>query len=99
MQIIGSLPFISTRSRLDLLFSVNYLSLFTTTETYHHLQLSHRILTYLNNTRFLKLPPNFHLHGNTDFYLHVLIGSSYASRLDRKSQYRISMLIHFQVHV
>jgi len=86
MQIVCSLPFLSTRSCLDLSFPVNYLTLFMTSATEHHLQIAYRILKYLKNTKNLKL--EFHSNLGLDF--HIMVDSSYASHLDRKSQYGIS---------
>jgi len=43
MQIVGSL-FLSIRSRPDIAFAVNYLSLFMTKGTQHHLDIGHKVL-------------------------------------------------------
>ena len=44
MQIVGSVLFLSTRSRPDLSFSVNYLSLFMTKASQHQLDLCYNLL-------------------------------------------------------
>ena len=55
MQLVGSLLFLSTRSRPDLFFSVNSLTHFIWKATYHHLHIGYKILRYLGNTKHYKL--------------------------------------------
>jgi hypothetical protein len=64
MQIVGSLLFLSTRSRPDIAFAVNYLSLFMQSATQHHLQIGHKLLKYIWHTKYLCLTFNGH-HGLT----------------------------------
>jgi len=53
MQIVGSVLFLSTRSRPDLSFSVNYLSLYMTKANQVHLDLAYKLLTYIWKTKDL----------------------------------------------
>ena len=55
MQIVGSILFLSTRSRPDLSFSVNYLSLFMTKASQHQLDLCYNLLIYIWCSRDLTL--------------------------------------------
>ena len=87
MQIVGSILFLSTRSRPDLSFSVNYLSLFMSKASQHQLDLCYNLLKYIWYSRDLTLIFNGHLGLN--FF--VMVDSSYASHLDRKSHYGISI--------
>ena len=54
-EIIGSLLFIATRTRLDILIAVNYLSKFTSDPLKIHLQAAKRILRYLKGSSHLNL--------------------------------------------
>jgi hypothetical protein len=92
MQIVGSLLFLSTRSRPDLSYSVNYLTLFMTNATQVHLKLAHRVLQYIYLTRHIKLTFNGSL--GTNFY--VMVDSSYATHTDRKSHYGYSIHMNNQ---
>ena len=58
MQIVGSLLFLSTRSRPDLSFAVNYLSLYMTKGNQHHLDLCYKVPQYLWQSRYLTLTFN-----------------------------------------
>jgi hypothetical protein len=53
VQIVGSVLFLSTRSRPDLSFSVNYLSLYMTKANQVHLDLAYKLLTYIWKTKDL----------------------------------------------
>jgi hypothetical protein len=87
MQIVGSVLFLSTRSRPDLSFSVNYLSLFMTKASQHQLDLCYHLLKYIWYSRDLTLIFN----GQSGINFFVMVDSSYASHLDRKSHYGISI--------
>jgi hypothetical protein len=87
MQIVGSLLFLSTRSRPDISFAVNYLTLFMTKATNHHLAIGYRILKYICKTKHLAL--SFSGQLGVNFY--VTVDSSYASHKDRKSHYGYSI--------
>ena len=58
MQIVGSILFLSTRSRPDISFHLNYLSLFIKSATVHHLTLAKRLLLYIGRSKHLKLQFN-----------------------------------------
>jgi hypothetical protein len=90
MQIIGSLLFLSTRSRPDISFHVNYLSLFMKSATHHQLKLAKRILAYIFHTKDI----NLKFHGKAGLNFYVYVDSSYASHSDRKSQFGISIHIN-----
>jgi hypothetical protein len=87
MKIVGSVLFLSTRSRPDIAFVVNYLSLFMTKATQHHLDLGIKLLKYIWKSKDLTL--NF--NGQNGINFQVMVDSSYASHLDRKSHYGISI--------
>jgi hypothetical protein len=87
MQLVGSLLFLSTRSRPDIAFAVNYLSLFMQSATQHHLHLGHKLLKYIWQTKNLCLTFN----GQLGLNFSVMVDSSYASHIDRKSHYGISI--------
>jgi len=72
MQIVGSLLFLLTRSRPDISFHVNYLSLFMKSATYHQLKLAKRILIYIFHTKDINLKFN----GNAGLHLHAYVDSS-----------------------
>jgi hypothetical protein len=72
MQIIGSLLFLSTRSRPDISFHVNYLSLFMKSATHHQLKLAKRILIYIFHTKDI----NLQFNGNSDLHFHAYVDSS-----------------------
>ena len=55
MKIVGSLLFLSTRSRPDISFHVNYLSLFMKSATIRQLHLATRVLQYIGNSKNLSL--------------------------------------------
>ena len=86
MKMVGSLLFLSTRSRPDLSFHVNYLSLFMKSATIRHLHLARRVLQYIGHSKTLTLQ----FHGKTGIHFHVYVDSSYASHDDRKSHYGFS---------
>ena len=90
MQIIGSLQFLSTRSRPDTSFHVNYLSLFMKSATHHELKLANRILIYIFHGKDINLKFN----GKAGLHFHAYVDSSYASHSDRKSQFGISIHIN-----
>jgi len=90
MQIIGSLLFLSTRSRPDISFHVNYLSLYMKSATQHQLKLAKRILAYIFHTQDIHL----HFHGQEGLNFFAYVDSSYASHSDRKSQFGISIHIN-----
>jgi hypothetical protein len=92
MQIVGSVLFLSTRSRPDLSFAVNYLSLYMTKANQVHLDLAYKLLTYIWKTKDLTL--NF--NGKLGINFHVMVDSSYASHHDRKSHYGISVHMNSQ---
>jgi hypothetical protein len=54
MKIVGSVLFLSTRSRPDLSF-VNYLSLFMQKASQNHLNLCYKLLKYIWKTKSLTL--------------------------------------------
>jgi len=87
MQIVGSLLFLSTRSRPDISFAVNYLTLFITKATTHHLEISYRILKYICKTRTLALQ----FSGKHGLNFYVAVDSSYASHKDPKSHHGYSI--------
>ena len=70
MQIIGSLLFLSTRSRPDISFHVNYLSLFMKSATEHQLKLAKRILAYIFHTQDIHL--QFHGQAGLNFLLMLI---------------------------
>ena len=78
MKMVGSLLFLSTRSRPDISFHVNYLSLFMKSATIRVLHIGH------SKTFTLQF------HGKTGIQFHVYVDSSYASHDDRKSHYGFS---------
>ena len=86
MKIVGSLLFLSTRSRPDISFHVNYLSLFMKSATLRHLHLARRVLQYISQSKHQTLQ----FHGSNDLNFHVYVDSSYASHDDRKSHYGFS---------
>ena len=90
MQIVGSLLFLSTRSRPDLSFPVNYLSLYMTKGNQHHLDLCYKVLQYLWLSRHLTLTFN----GTKGINFYVMVDSSYASHSDRKSSYVLSVYMN-----
>jgi hypothetical protein len=90
MQIIGSLLFLSTRSRPYISFHVNYLSLFMKSATHHELKLAKRILICIFHTKDINLKFN----GNAGLDFHTYVDSSYASHSDRKSQFGMSIHIN-----
>jgi hypothetical protein len=90
MQMVGSLLFLSTRSRPDISFHVNYLSLFMKSATIRHLHLARRVLQYIGHSKTL----NLQFHGNPGIQFHVYVDSSYASHDDRKSHYGFSFHIN-----
>jgi hypothetical protein len=92
MQIVGSLLFLSTRSRPDLSYSVNYLTLFMTKANVVHLNIAYRILKYIYHTRHIKLTFN----GQLGINFFVMVDSSYASHHDRKSQFGFSIHMNSQ---
>ena len=55
MKIVGSLLFLSTRSRPDISLHVNYLSLFMKSATIRHLHLACRVLQYISQSKSLTL--------------------------------------------
>jgi hypothetical protein len=87
MQIVGSILFLSTPSRPDLSFTVNYLSLFMTKATQHHLDICYRLLQYIWKSNHLILTFN----GQLGINFHVMVDSSYASHIDRKYHYGLSI--------
>ena len=87
MKIVGSLLFLSTRSRPDISFHVNYLSLFMKSATVRQLHLAKRVLQYIGNSKHLSLQ----FHGKSGINFHVFVDSSYASHDDRKSHYGFSI--------
>ena len=86
-QLVGSVLFLSTRSRHDISFVVNYLSLFMTNANQNHLDLGYKLLKYIWTTKHLSLTFN----GSLGINFYVMVDSSYASHSDRKSQYGISV--------
>jgi hypothetical protein len=86
MKMVGSLLFLSTRSRPDISFHVNYLSLFMKSATIRQLHLAHRVLQYISQSKNLTLQ----FHGKTGINFQVYVDSSYASHDDRKSHYGFS---------
>jgi hypothetical protein len=87
MQLVGSVLFLSTRSRPDISFVVNYLSLFMTNANKSHLAIGYKLLQYIWTTKHLCLTFN----GSLGINFYVMVDSSYASHTDRKSQYGISV--------
>ena len=87
MQIIGSLLFLSTRTRPDISFHVNYLSLFMKSATQNHFKLAKRVLAYISHTKDM----NLKFHGTAGINFTAYVDSSYASHSDRKSQFGISI--------
>jgi hypothetical protein len=87
MRIVGSVLFLSTRSRPDISFVVNYLTLFMTKASQNHLDICFKLLKYIWKTKDLTL--NF--NGSLGINFHVMVDSSYASHIDRKSHYGISV--------
>ena len=92
MQIVGSLLFLSTRSRPDLSFAVNYLSLYMTQGTQHHLDLCYKVFQYIWQSRHLTLTFN----GTKGLNFYIMVDSSYASHTDRKSHYGFSVHMNDQ---
>jgi hypothetical protein len=87
MKIVGSVLFLSTRSRPDLSYVVNYLSLFMQKASQNHLNICYKLLKYLWKTKSLTL--NFNGTHGINFF--VMVDSSYASHDDRKSHYGFSI--------
>jgi hypothetical protein len=87
MKIVGSVLFLSTRSRPDLSYVVNYLSLFMQKASHTHLNLCYKLLKYIWKTKSLPLTFN----GNSGINFFVMVDSSYASHADRKSHYGFSI--------
>ena len=87
MKIVGSLLFLATRTRPDISFVVNYLTLYMTKATQHHLNICYRVLNYLSKTK--TLPLIFNGTGGHNFS--VMVDASYASHHDRKSHYGLSV--------
>jgi len=81
IQFVGSLLFLSTRSRPDLSFAVNYLSLYMTQGHQHHLDLCYKVVLYLWQSRHFTLTFN----GTKGITFYVMVDLSYASHSDRKS--------------
>ena len=82
--------FLSTRSRPDLSFPVNYLSLVMTKANQYHLDLSYKVLKYIWQSRHLTLKFN----GQVGINFSIMVDSSYASYSDRKSHYGFSVLMN-----
>ena len=89
MKIVGSLLFLSTRSRPDISFHVNYISLLMKSATTRQLHLATRVLQYIGNSKHLKLQFN----GASSINFHVFVDSSYAFH-DRKSQFGTSIHLY-----
>ena len=53
MKIVGSVLFLSTRSRPDLFYTVNYLSLFMQRASQHYLTICYKLLKYIWATKSL----------------------------------------------
>ena len=53
MKIVGSVLFLSTRSRPDLSYTVNFLSLFMQKASQHHLNICYKLLRYIWATKSL----------------------------------------------
>ena len=87
MRIVGSVLFLSTRSRPDLSYTVNYLSLFMQKASQHHLNICYKLLKYIWATKSLTL--NF--NGTLGINFYVMVDASYASHHDRKSHYGFSI--------
>jgi len=51
MKIVGSVLFLSIRSRPDLSYTVNYLSLFMQKASQHHLNICYKLLKYIWATK------------------------------------------------
>ena len=83
MKIVGSVLFPFTRSRPDLSYAVNYLSLFMQKATQHHLNICFKLLKYIWATKSLTL--NFNGHLGIIFI--VMVDASNASHHERKSHY------------
>ena len=81
MQIVGSLLYLSTRSRPDLSFRTNYLTIIC-----HHLHIAYKILRYLSNTKSYQLQFNGQWINFND-----MVDSSYVSHVDRKSHFGITV--------
>ena len=79
MLIVGSALFLSTQTRPDIAFAVNYLSLFMKSATQHHLNLCTNLLKYIWKTHNVSL--NF--NGLAGLKFLVMVDSSYASHIDR----------------
>jgi hypothetical protein len=87
MKIVGSVLFLSTRSRPDLSYVVNFLSLFMQKASTHHLKICYKLLRYIWATKSLTLKFN----GTLGINIFVMVDASYASHDDRKSQYGFSI--------
>jgi len=87
MKIVGSVLFLSTRSRPDISYVVNFLSLFMQKASQHHLMICYKLLRYIWGTKSLTL--NFNGTHGINFY--VMVDASYASHDDRKSHYGFSI--------
>jgi len=83
VQIVGSILFLSTRSRPDLSFSVNYFSFFMSKASQHQLDFCYNLLKYIWYSRDLTLI----LFGQLRLHFFVMVDSSYASHIDCKSHY------------
>lgn len=82
-NIIGELLYISTGTRPDIAYSVNYLSRYQSCYDKTHYKYAIRILSYLYKTKNLKLTYNDNLNTDT---LDCMVDSDYAGdNLDRKS--------------
>jgi hypothetical protein len=87
MQLVSPVFFLSTRSRPDISFVVNYISFFMTNANQNHLNLWYKLLKYIWKTKHLSLTFN----GSLGINFYIMVDSSYASHSDRKSQYGISV--------
>jgi len=89
---VGFILFLSTRSRPDLSFPVNYyyLSLFMTKAKQHNLNFSCKALKYIWQSRHLTLTFN----GQRGIHFSIMVNSSYASHSSRKSYHEFCVPVN-----
>lgn len=78
---VGSLLYLATQTRPDILFAVNMASRKCKSPTLSDLVAVHRILLYVAGTRQLGL----HFHSGEGIILYATVDASYANHIDRKS--------------
>jgi hypothetical protein len=87
MSLVGSLLYLSVRTRPDISFAVGMCALTLKQATTNDLQLAQRILNYIMGTRHLGLSFN----GNLNVSLTATADASYAMHSDRRSHFGITL--------